>query len=355
MLENLLLPLKEKAHHGHMNVRFLSYLLESLPIIAVRRLLQSKNPNLIQAPSNFPEIAKHHTQMLIEEDKRMIRRGLYSYPEFSFTQPRKHLVSYVRLLKDSVNAAMRARKNKNSEFSSDIAKDIENYPEYYRRNFHYQTDGYLSKESADLYEHQTEILFRGSLALMRRVLLAPVCETLKYNKTKKLKVLEIACGTGEAIDFLSSNYSNFELYAIDLSEAYLEKAKEKVKNNLEVNFQKMAAEDLKFSNDEFDIVYCCFLHHELPQEIRKKSFEEAYRVLKPGGKFVMVDSVQKGDQPDFDWALHNFPIEFHEPFYKNYTQKPVIELHQGLNITNLQEEVQLLSKSFSYIKGEENS
>ncbi|MEC9282990.1 MAG: hypothetical protein VX642_09770 [Bdellovibrionota bacterium] len=206
MIETLLKPLREKAHHGHMHLRFLSYLLESLPIIVMRRLLNSKNSQLIQAPKNFPEIAKVHTQKLIEEDKRMIRRALYSYPEFTLLNPKKHLLSYARLLKDSVNATIRARKNKNSEFSEDIAKDIENYPEYYRRNFHYQTDGYLSSESADLYEHQTEILFRGSLALMRRVLLAPVCESLKYNRSKKLKVLEIACGTGG-----SNRISKFQL------------------------------------------------------------------------------------------------------------------------------------------------
>ncbi len=42
-------------------------------------------------------------------------------------------------------------------------------PEYYGRNFHYQTEGYLSEESAELYEHQTEILFMGTLGLMRRL------------------------------------------------------------------------------------------------------------------------------------------------------------------------------------------
>ena len=38
-----------------------------------------------------------------------------------------------------------------------------------------------------------------------------------------------------------------------------------------------------------------------------------------------VDSVQKEDanERNLDWALEQFPVDFHEPFYKNYTQNPM--------------------------------
>ena len=42
------------------------------------------------------------------------------------------------------------------------------------------------------------------------------------------------------------------------------------------------------------------------------------RVLKPGGLVVIVDSMQKGDQPTWDGLLDLFPHYFHEPYYADY-------------------------------------
>jgi hypothetical protein len=36
---------------------------------------------------------------------------------------------------------------------------------------------------------------------------------------------------------------------------------------------------------------------------------------------ILADSIQKRDDPDLDWALSQFPIDFHEPFFKNYIEK----------------------------------
>ena len=52
--------------------------------------------------------------------------------------------------------------------------DREGYPSYYLQNFHYQTDGYLSDLSANLYDLQVEILFNGAADAMRRRILAPL-------------------------------------------------------------------------------------------------------------------------------------------------------------------------------------
>eukprot|EP00443_Scrippsiella_acuminata_P060241 CAMPEP_0115554928 /NCGR_PEP_ID=MMETSP0271-20121206/97547_1 /TAXON_ID=71861 /ORGANISM="Scrippsiella trochoidea, Strain CCMP3099" /LENGTH=95 /DNA_ID=CAMNT_0002988671 /DNA_START=129 /DNA_END=413 /DNA_ORIENTATION=+ len=43
------------------------------------------------------------------------------------------------------------------------------YPEYYLRNFHYQTDGWLSDASARIYEVSTEALFTGTQDAMQRL------------------------------------------------------------------------------------------------------------------------------------------------------------------------------------------
>ena len=45
---------------------------------------------------------------------------------------------------------------------------------------------------------------------------------------------------------------------------------------------------------------------------------EIARVLKPGGLFVFLDSLQMGDKPGWDGLLEGFPHRFHEPYYRHY-------------------------------------
>jgi ubiquinone/menaquinone biosynthesis C-methylase UbiE len=45
---------------------------------------------------------------------------------------------------------------------------------------------------------------------------------------------------------------------------------------------------------------------------------EMARVARPGGLIVIVDSLQKGDHPDWDGLLDLFPHYFHEPYYAEY-------------------------------------
>ncbi len=46
---------------------------------------------------------------------------------------------------------------------------------------------------------------------------------------------------------------------------------------------------------------------------------------------AFVDSVQKEDAKEFEWALEQFPVDFHEPFYKNYVMNPMegLMLYRG--------------------------
>ena len=51
--------------------------------------------------------------------------------------------------------------------------------------------------------------------------------------------------------------------------------------------------------------------------------QEQLPVMMAGGFFGLVDSLQKGDDPDLDWALDFFPREFHEPYYAHYAANPM--------------------------------
>ncbi len=63
------------------------------------------------------------------------------------------------------------------------------------------------------------------------------------------------------------------------------------------------------------------MFHELPPYVHRIVFRELARVLKPGGRVVLVDSLQRGDEPDYEGLLELFPQSFHEPYYTSYIEE----------------------------------
>ena len=79
-----------------------------------------------------------------------------------------------------------------------------------------------------------------------------------------------------------------------------------------------AAERMPLADASVDIATSTFLYHELPPDVRRQVTGEIARVLKPGGQFVFLDSLQMGDRPGWDGLLEAFPTRFHEPYYRGY-------------------------------------
>jgi hypothetical protein len=94
------------------------------------------------------------------------------------------------------------------------------YPDYYLNTFHWQTDGWLSKESAKVYEVSTETLFVGRQDAMQRTALAPLREwfdeTQQSATGENVKLLEMACGTGRFLTFTRDTYPQIDAVGLDL-------------------------------------------------------------------------------------------------------------------------------------------
>jgi hypothetical protein len=55
---------------------------------------------------------------------------------------------------------------------------------------------------------------------------------------------------------------------------------------------------------------------------------EIARVMRPGGLFIVVDSLQAGDEPDYDGLLEVFPELFHEPYFLSYLEEDIEKLFE---------------------------
>jgi ubiquinone/menaquinone biosynthesis C-methylase UbiE len=90
-------------------------------------------------------------------------------------------------------------------------------------------------------------------------------------------------------------------------------------------FVQAAAESMPFPDESFDAVTCVYLFHELPPAVRREAAREAARVLKPGGVFILADSIQLGDRPRVDAHLGRFG-DFNEPYYRSWLREDTVEL-----------------------------
>jgi ubiquinone/menaquinone biosynthesis C-methylase UbiE len=196
--------------------------------------------------------------------------------------------------------------------------EAEGMPDYYARNFHYQTGGYLSEESAQIYDIQVDTLFIGTSGAMRRQALPPIAAYVRGKDQRTLSMLDVACGTGRFLGQAAQAFPAMPMKGIDLSAAYAEMARGHLAGRRNIEIKQGNAEALPFSDASQDIVTSIYLYHELPGDVRRTVTKEILRVLKPGGLYVLVDSLQWGDQPDYDGLLEAFPVRFHEPFYERY-------------------------------------
>ena len=134
------------------------------------------------------------------------------------------------------------------------------------------------------------------------------------------RILDIATGTGRTLQQIRAALPHAELIGTDLSEAYLRQANRWLNTGTNPLVQLIRAngESLPLAEETVQAVTCVFLLHELPGEARQNVLNEAWRVLEPGGVFVLADSVQLADSPQFSVAMENFRRVFHEPFYRDY-------------------------------------
>ena len=285
---------------------------------------------------------------LFLQDLANVEAGIYPVP----TDRDGSLLSLIRrsrmFFDDLPNIHRRREGRAHSEVLNETTRGKR--PRYYLQNFHYQSGGWMTDNSAELYDTQVEILFNGSANAIRRQALPQLHEVFAGRDQRKLSLMDVGCGTGRFFDSVKQVWPRLPIFGIDMSEAYVKYAKGHLKHWSQIKLSVGKAEALPVPDQSQDAVTSMFVFHELPPKVRRSVFRECARVLKPGGRFVLVDSLQHGDQPDYDGLLDLFPESYHEPYYRSYFDEDFGAIAKSCGLAHVRDVNAFISKVMVFDK-----
>lgn len=285
---------------------------------------------------------------LFLRDLANVEAGIYPLPRDHDGSMLTRLLRAGEFFRDLPRVHARREERRHSEVLTDDTRGRR--PRYYLQNFHYQSGGWMSEESARLYDMQVEVMFNGTANVMRRQVLVPLADYVRGRDQRTLRLLDIGCGTGRFLRAASEAFPRMRLAGIDLSDAYIAEARRHLRDRPKVSLSVAMAEQLPLPGSSVDCVTATFLFHELPPKIRGAVAKEIARVLKPGGRFFLLDTLQMGDVPDYDGLLDLFPQSFHEPYYAGYVREDLARRFGAHGLTHTVSEQAFLSKTSVFEK-----
>lgn len=129
------------------------------------------------------------------------------------------------------------------------------------------------------------------------------------------KVLDVAGGTGDVTFALAKTSKPSQILCTDLVDEMLNVARDHYEKgascDVPVKFQVVDAQNMPFSDNQFDVVTMAYGLRNMPQ--REQALSEIFRVLKPGGRLANLDF---STPPNVIWrGLYNVYLNVMIPFW----------------------------------------
>jgi ubiquinone/menaquinone biosynthesis C-methylase UbiE len=276
-----------------------------------RRPGESARPP-VQSSAPVPAQRRIYADMLalLQKDVANIEAGIYPLPNDHDGSLLTRLYRSRLFFADLPAVHRRRKRNEFREVLSE--KTRRRRPDYYLQNFHFQSGGWMTDDSADRYDTQVEVLFTGTANAMRRQALPQLFELFAGRDQRSLRLVDIGCGTGRFLDAVKQVWPRLPSLGLDLSEAYIRHARRHLRRWARIDLLVANAEAIPAPDNSVDAVTSIFMVHELPPQVRRVVVKECARVLKPGGRLILLDSLQRGDEPAYDGLLERFPQNYHE-------------------------------------------
>ena len=213
--------------------------------------------------------------------------------------------------------AVEARRRRGGAVEARGETGSEAYPIYYRQNFHYQSGGWFTEESARRYEAQVEVLFSGAAGAMRRRALSLLAKAWRERDQRGLSIVDVACGVGQlSLSDLRRPPSRGPASPDWTCPTPMRTRPLESTARRPCRPQPSAC---RSPTPALTGLSCIYLFHELPPKVRTAGRAGVRaRAQARRGLLAFADSIQGRDAPDLERLLQVFPAFFHEPYYESY-------------------------------------
>jgi ubiquinone/menaquinone biosynthesis C-methylase UbiE len=151
-----------------------------------------------------------------------------------------------------------------------------------------QRDSSIPVETRVPYDGVAELYDRAFADIrVRKAEVAWLDEHLTRSKISQPRVLDLGCGTGSLLRHLCSGIGSG--VGADVSSDMLDHAKRRAAAEPKLSFVHLTRRSLPFADNQFDVVISFFSFRYMDWN---RIFPEILRVLRPEGRFLMVDLVR---------------------------------------------------------------
>ncbi len=168
------------------------------------------------------------------------------------------------------------RRHERVQLPADLNLSVD-VPKYAQQEFHNLPNGVYSRRLTRGYVSGFEISMLGELGRVRRWITDQLMPGTSF--------LDLGCGSGRTAAEIVRRGAD-DVWGMDVSPYMLQHAATDIQD---VSFVQGLLEDIPFEAERFDGVAVCFLFHEVPPRYIRRGLAELARVLKPGGKLVVVE------------------------------------------------------------------
>ena len=124
-----------------------------------------------------------------------------------------------------------------------------------------------------------------------------------------LNMLEVGSGRGGGANYIAGNFNPKLIIGLDFSSAAIKLAKSMF-SKANLKYQEGNAMNLNFDSNSFDVIINVESCHAYANQ--SKFLSEVARVLKPGGKLLLVDFRKNHLWPEFEKSIKNLAFEITE-------------------------------------------